>query len=139
MKTQTQAAQVASTIRKELKEKFPSIVFKVHSKNFAGGDDVTIHYDNACPSEDIEKIVNKYAGGSFDGMTDMYNYDYNKNYPTAKYVFVERHISEDIWEKTKLQLAKNYDINPNDENEWQRKFGCWSTAAIHRNLVNKYL
>lgn len=139
MKTLTQAAQVASIIRKELKEKFPSIVFKVHSKNFSGGDDVTIHYENAVPSKDIESIVNKYAGGSFDGMTDMYNYDYNKTYPTAKYVFVERHITEDIWEKTKLQLAKDYGINPDDENEWQRKFGCWSTAAIHRNLVNKYL
>jgi glyceraldehyde-3-phosphate dehydrogenase/erythrose-4-phosphate dehydrogenase len=135
----TQAAQVANTIRKELKVKFPGINFKVHSSNFSGGDDVRIHYENAIPAEDVEKIVNKYAGGSFDGMTDMYNYDYDKTGPTAKYIFVERHISEDIWEKTKLQLAKNYDINPNDENEWQRKFGCWSTAAIHRNLVNKYL
>lgn len=133
-------AQVAKLIRKKLKEKFPSIKFTVRSRSFTGGNDVRISYDNAVPSKDIEKITNKYAAGSFDGMTDMYNYNYDKTGPTAKYIFVERHITNDIWEKTKIYIAERYGIKDiTDEQEWFDKFGCWSSAAIHRELVNKSL
>jgi len=133
-------AEVAQTIRKELKEKYPNIKFSVRSRSFTGGDDVRISYDNAMPSKDIEKITNKYATGSFDGMTDMYNYDYDKTGPTAKYIFVEKHITNEVWEKTKKEIALYRDIKDiNNEQEWFNKFGCWSSAAVHRELVNKTL
>ena len=133
-------AQVAKLIRKKLKEKFPSIKFTVRSRSFTGGNDVRISYDNAVPSKDIEKITNEYAAGSFDGMTDMYNYNYNKTGPTAKYIFVERHITNDIWEKTKKEIAISRDIKDIDnEQEWFNKFGCYSNSAVHRELFNKYL
>jgi len=133
-------AEVAKLIRKELKEKFPEIKFNVRSRSFSGGDDVNIDYTNGVPDDEIRKIVNKYEGGSFDGMTDMYNYDYDKTGPTSKYIFVNRHISEDVWEKTKKELADRYGIKDiNDESLWQKKFDVWASVAVHRELVNKYL
>ena len=133
-------AEVAKLLRKELKEKFPEIKFTVRSRSFTGGNDVRINYINGVPADEIRKICHKYEAGSFDGMTDMYNYDYDKTGPTAKYIFVNRSISDDVWEKTKKELAYSRGIAEiEDENIWQDKFNCWSSVAVHRELVNKCL
>ncbi len=39
-------AIVAKTIRKELKEKYPSIKFTVGSRSYAGGNSVDVYYTN---------------------------------------------------------------------------------------------
>ena len=131
-------AQVAKLIRKELKEKYPKIKFVVRSSSFSGGNDVNIDYTNGVPADEIRKITNKYEAGSFDGMTDMYNYDYDKTGPTSKYIFANRHISEDVWGKTKIEIAKSYGLKDiNNEQEWFDKFNAWSNAVVHRELVNK--
>lgn len=133
-------AQVAKLLRKELKEKYPAIKFNVRSKSFSGGNDVNIDYTNGVPADEIRKICHKYEAGSFDGMTDMYNYDYDKTGVTAKYIFVNRHISDDIREKTKKDLAFSYGIaDAEDESLWQKKFDAWSSVIVHRELVNKTL
>ena len=138
MKTLTQAAQVAKAIKKELKEYYPNIKFSVQSKNFTGGNDVTISYTNAVPSKNIEKLIRKYEAGHFDGMTDMYNYDYAKTGITAKYIFVERHISDDVWEKAKQKIAQDFDIaDISDESLWQKKFNAWSGVMTHRYLDDR--
>jgi len=133
-------AEVAKLLRKELKEKFPGIKFNIRSRSFSGGNDVRIDYINGVPADEIRKIVNKYEAGSFDGMTDMYNYDYDKTGPTAKYIMVNRNISDDVWEKTKRDLAYSYGIaDVEDESLWQKKFDAWSSVVVHRELVNKCL
>lgn len=131
-------AQVAKLIRKELKEKYPKIKFVVRSSSFSGGDDVNVDYTNGVPADEIRKITNKYQAGSFDGMTYMYNYDYDKTGVTAKYIFANRHISKDVWEKTKIEIAKSYGLEDiNNEQEWFNKFNAWSNTVVHRELVNK--
>jgi len=132
-------AQVAKLIRKELKEKFPGIKFSVRSESFAGGNSVDIDYTDGVPDDEIRKIVNKYEAGSFDGMTDMYNYDYDKTGPTAKYVMVQRSISPEVWQKTKEELAAKYDIEIENDQAWFNKLGMWASVAVHRELVNKCL
>ena len=131
-------ANVAQTIRKELKEKFPSIKFSVKSESFAGGNSVDIYYTNGVPEDDIRKLVNKYESGHFDGMTDCYNYHSNRDYPTAKYVMVNRKITDDVREKTKRNIAERYGIKDIDnEQEWFDKFQAWSNTVVYRELVNK--
>ena len=131
-------ASVAQIIRKELKEKFPSIKFSVSSRSYAGGNSVDIDYTNGVPSDEIRKLTFKYQAGSFDGMTDMYNYDYDKTGVTAKYIFTNRNITNDIREKAKNIIAKDFGIvDINDENEWQKKFHAWPDTMIHRYLFNR--
>lgn len=131
-------AEVAQTIRKELKKKFPSIKFSVRSESFAGGNSIDIDYINGVPADDIRKIVNKYESGHFDGMTDCYNYHPGRDYPTAKFVMVNRRITEDIREKTKKDIAEKYGIkNINDNQEWFNKFQAWPDNVVYRELVNK--
>jgi len=130
--------QVAKLLRKELKEKYSSIKFVVRSRSFTGGNDVNIDYVNGVPSDEIRKMTYKYQAGSFDGMTDMYNYDYDKTGPTAKYIFVNRNITDDIREKAKNKIAKDFGIaNIDDENEWQKKFRAWSSVMVYRYLFNR--
>jgi len=133
-------AEVAQTIRKELKEKFPGIKFKVTSAGFAGGNSVDIYYNNGVPRSQVEKVVNKYQSGYFDGMDDIYKYYGNRDYPTVKYISVDRKITDDIREKTKIEIAKRYGIkNIEDENEWYDKFLAWSNTVVYRELIDKTL
>ena len=104
----TTSARAAAEIRKELKEKFPSIKFSVTSDNFSMGDAVTIKYTDGVQSDKIRAITNKYQYGHFDSMTDMYeNSNRNDTIPQAKYVQVERRMSEE----TNNLLRKEFDLN----------------------------
>jgi len=132
-------AGVAKSIRKELKEKFPKIKFSIRSESFAGGNSVDIDYTDGVPADEIRKIVNKYESGHFDGMTDCYNYYPGRDYPTAKYVMVQRNISKEVWQKTKEELAAKFRIEIENEKDWFNKLNMWSDIAIHRELVNKCL
>jgi len=132
-------AGVAKSIRKELKEKFPGIKFSVRSESFAGGNSVDIDYTDGVPADEIRKIVDKYESGHFDGMTDCYNYFPGRDYPTAKYVMVQRNISKEAWQKTKEELAGKFGIEISNEQDWFNKLRMWSSVAIHRELVNKCL
>lgn len=139
-KMKSEHAEVAQTIRKELKERFPGIKFSIRSECFAGGNSVDIYYTNGVPEDEVRKLVNKYESGHFDGMTDCYNYYSNRDYPTVKFVMVDRKITEDIRERTKIDIAKKYGIEDiNNEQEWFNKFNAWSNTVVYRELVNKSL
>lgn len=87
----TQAAQVSKMIRKMLSEKYENIKFKVTSKNYAGGNSVDISWNLGPVDTEIEKLVNKYQMGHFDGMVDMYEYSNSRSdIPQTKFVFTQR-------------------------------------------------
>lgn len=134
----TEAALAAKAIKSELKIAFPQIKFSVKSENFAGGDAVRIHYTDGVPTKVVEKITNKYQSGSFDGMTDMYEYTNSReDIPQAKYVQVYRDVSPEAKAKVKQDIATKFGIqNPGDEQEWQKVFRCWSDQVVWRELEN---
>jgi len=89
----TEAAQCAKEIKKVLKEKYPTIDFTVRSKNFSGGDDVNVYWNLGPTEQEIEKIIDEYSDGDFDGMIDLYEYrKHTDNKPRAKYVFAKREL-----------------------------------------------
>ncbi len=93
MKTKqlTQAALTAKAIKKELKKAFPTIKFSVKSSNFSMGDSVDISWNLGPHTDQVDKIVNKYQYGHFDGMTDYYEYSNKRDdIPQAKYVSTQR-------------------------------------------------
>lgn len=130
----TKSAQTAQAIRKELKASFPGIKFSVTSHNFAGGDSVHVDYDNGVPSEQVTKVVGKYEYGHFDGMTDCYEYSNGReDIPQAKYVQVQRNVTDDVRDRLKQDTAKKFGIaDASDEQEWQRVFHSWSDQVIWR-------
>lgn len=116
----TTAAEVASRIRKELKEKYPSIKFSVKSKNYSGGNSIRVLYTDFLPIEEIEKDLNKYEDGYFDGMEDLYKYKpdemevletgESKRVPRVKYLFVERNLSVQVTTTAMDFIYGNYDL-----------------------------
>lgn len=83
----------AMNIRADLKKYFPGIKFSVKSKTYAGGNSVYVSWTNGPTVKSVEEIINKYEGGSFDGMTDCYNYNtnvFNDVFGYTKYLFCDR-------------------------------------------------
>ena len=104
----------AANIRKELKRAFPGVKFSVRSECFTGGSSVDIRYTDGPDRESVEEITNKYQEGHFDGMYDIYEYHHKvwtEIFGSAKYVMVERDISEE----TRRQAARELDMDPDGD------------------------
>ena len=101
-------ALAAKAIRAELKAL--GIKARVRSDVFAGGDAVRIEANDVHPDifDEMKKIVNKYQYGSFDGMTDSYDYDNcNDKLPQVKYVTYCNNLSEVLRQKAYEYLLVN--------------------------------
>jgi hypothetical protein len=94
----------AKILASYIKAKFPHIKIERSSSSFANGNDIRIYVPNANDEEfeQIRTICNKFEEGTFDGMTDSYDYKdkserlrfyYNGEELDvgAKYVFVDRY------------------------------------------------
>ena len=88
----------AKNIRIELKRVFPSVKFAVRTSRYSGGESIRVCWTDGPTSDQVEAIINKYEAGSFDGMTD--SYDYRKDHAwtdafgDARHIFAERSNSE---------------------------------------------
>ena len=93
MKELTQAALTAKLIRKELKQLYPNVTFKVRSDNFSMGDSVDVIYQDGDLTNDQHRALQdelqaKYQYGNFDGMTDSYEYNNRQEHAQTKYLGV---------------------------------------------------
>lgn len=87
----------AKNIRIELKAAFPKTTFSVKSRRFSGGDSIDVCWTDGPTSDQVDAIINRYAAGSFDGMTDSYTYDHSAwtdAFGDAKYVHSSRKHSD---------------------------------------------
>lgn len=109
MKQMSEHARCAKAIRAELKKLFPETKFSVTSQTYSGGDSVRVSWTDGVQQEVITELTRKYQYGSFDGMTDCYNYD-NKNadLPQAKYIQTSRHMSEQYFQEYFEHIKKHY-------------------------------
>lgn len=102
-------AEAAKMVRKELKQTFPEIKFRVTSKSYSGGDSLRVSWINGPTSKEINAIISKYQYGHFDGMYDIYENSNNRNdIPQVKYVFADREIAEEIKEEVFKNLQRTH-------------------------------
>ena len=99
METIHNRVTAAKAIRMELKQRWPLTKFSVRSESYSGGSSINVSWELGPTGKQVEHIANKYEEGSFDGMTDSYNYDPTlvltkdnqiKRLGGAKYVFCNR-------------------------------------------------
>lgn len=105
-------------IRIELKELFPKTKFSIKSSCFSGGDDINVSWVDGPTVEEVNKIINKYEEGHFNGMEDIYEYkedrSFNNEYGGVKYVFSRRRYTSKFIklvakkEKINEEEIKNY-------------------------------
>lgn len=103
---------VAKNLRRELKVAFPGIKFSVKCSGF---DSVTIAWTDGPTKAAVEQISNKYSGGHFDGMEDMYHATrspWTEVFGSAKYIFVVRKHSPEAMAAAAQQVCKKYGWPP---------------------------
>jgi glyceraldehyde-3-phosphate dehydrogenase/erythrose-4-phosphate dehydrogenase len=147
MRQLTEAAKAAKMIRQELKKAFPSTKFSVTSSNYSMGDSVRIDWTDGVTTDQVNAIVRKYQYGSFDGMTDSYNYTNSRNdIPQAKYVQTHRRYSEQA-EMTCFEEVKSAyhgfesvtDMEQSSRDLFD-KYQCWTARNfVYRILVKRDL
>ncbi len=108
----------AKNLRAELKRAFPAVKFSVRSESYSGGDSIHVGWTDGPLLEDVDKISGKYQEGSFDGMTDCYNYDHENVWPDvfggAKYVSESRHESAALILKVATKMGFNLPAGVSD-------------------------
>lgn len=110
-------ARASANIKRELAEAFPGIKFSVRSDSFSGGDSVDIGWLDGPTSKEVEAITSKYRRGSFDGMTDCYDYDHSAYTAavdqwlgSARYVHCQRGSSDEVTHATARLLCEAHRI-----------------------------
>jgi Large polyvalent protein associated domain 29 len=122
----TEAAHVASIIRRELKDKFPGIKFSVTSDTFSMGDSVRISFDkgrNAPACTAVEAVVKKHQAGKFNGMEDIYEYTNKTGGPTVKFVTVQDDYPHSVRDAVHTRLSYR-----NSPEEWRAALDAELTA-----------
>jgi len=134
----TEAARCAKDIRGVLKAAFPGCKFKVTSSNFSMGDSVTIKWVDGPSSGMVDDQVMRFRDGSFDGMTDSYDYA-SKDATTpnrAKYVSTSRDYSEGLRERVAADLRALFAGSDHEiERETHSMLYRADLTASYRGLV----
>lgn len=131
-KTHTQSATTAALIKKILKKEYPHIKFSVCSDNFANGNSVDVSWTDGIPESKIDSFLRQFEQGTFDGMTDCYNYDNHADHPQAKYVHAQRHISESIRLQAEKDLCELAGVEYTGSN--MRLWDEWLSTQVWRRL-----
>lgn len=102
-------AAAAKAIRAKLKKTFPGVTFKVRSRSFSMGDDVSVSWADGPTTDQVERLVSYHEEGTFDGMTDMYEYDnVHSNIAQVKYVMTQRECSRPAYAATVDYINRRY-------------------------------
>jgi hypothetical protein len=72
--TRISTADTAKLIRKELKHYFPATKFSVRSHSYSGGSSINVSWVDGPTSKEVDLIVKRFQGASFDGMIDLKEY-----------------------------------------------------------------
>jgi hypothetical protein len=87
----------AKNMRIELARAFPGVRFSVKSRRYSGGDAIDVRWMDGPTDAQVDAIINRYSGGSFDGMRDCYDYSrdaWTDAFGDAKFVFSHRDYSD---------------------------------------------
>jgi hypothetical protein len=67
-------AETAGLVRAALKKSFPGVKFSVRSHTYSGGASIDVSWTDGPTRKQVEAVTYRYAGASFDGMTDSMSY-----------------------------------------------------------------
>ena len=104
MKKLTPAAQVAKLLK--TKAKSLGLEVKASSKNFSGGDSVSIKVLKGSDKSfnELKEYSSQFEQGHFNGMSDIYEYSNSRDdIPQTKYLFID--------DDRAVQILEYYDEN----------------------------
>jgi hypothetical protein len=105
----------AKNIRIELAAAFPGIKFSIKSRRFSGGDAIDVRWTDGPTGVQVDRIIERYAAGSFSGMDDLYTYSrsaWREAFGDAKYVGAGRDYSDAVIASCARLVFSKYGIDP---------------------------
>ncbi len=102
----------AKNMRTLLKAAWPKVKFSVTGSSFSGGNSIRVSWTDGPTSDEVDKIVDRFSPGWFDGMTDSYNYrtsPWSELFGSAKYISTSRDYSDALVAKAIAAIVKNYE------------------------------
>lgn len=98
----------AKMARADLKKAFPETKFSVRGSKYSGGSSIDVNWEAGPTTKQVEKVIGKYHGAEFDGMTD------SKHYTGARYqndyIFTHRELPDAIMKAEMKALAEKYHL-----------------------------
>lgn len=64
-------AETAKLLRVALRDAFPGVKFSVRSHTYSGGASIHVGWVDGPAAPTVDKVAGAFAGGRFDGMTDL--------------------------------------------------------------------
>ncbi|WP_231489896.1 LPD29 domain-containing protein [Pedobacter sp. Leaf170] len=124
----TEASIVSKTVKKLLTSNFKGIKFSVKSDIFSGGDSVSVKWSFGPTENEVNALIKRFQGGSFNSYEDIYEYNADsyevdkdgniKVQPTVKYISTSRRTPV-IEEAAKLICEK---FNVEYEGYWSKVY-----------------
>lgn len=126
----------AENIRRELKRAFPGVKFKVRSDFNC----VDIYWTDGPTSKQVKAITDKYKAGTFDGMTDCYEYDpdatFSDVFGDPRYVFGHR--EESIDGLRRAWVGSKYQGKAEDVPEDWKQAGGWNLGILRERVMEAW-
>jgi hypothetical protein len=104
----------AKNLRIQLKRAFPGVKFRVTTSRFSMGNSMRVSWTDGPNADQVGAYANLYSAGSFDGMTDSYNYEddaFTDAFGEAKYVQIERANSDQAIANVMHTMMAKYAAN----------------------------
>lgn len=98
----------AKNIRIELKAAFPGVKFSVKTSRYSMGNSIDINWTDGPTNDQVSAITCRYEAGSFDGMTDCYNYEHSAwtdAFGEGKYVHTRREYSDAVCDRVTAEVC----------------------------------
>ena len=114
----------AENIRRELKRQFPGVKFSIRYRSFSGGNSIDVGWTDGPATKRVNAILGKYESGSFDGMTDCYDYKkcsertWSDVFGSAKYIHAQRESTKEAVRKAWVEKGGRAEEVP-DTDEWK--------------------
>ena len=108
-------ADTAKLVRAELKKTFPKIKFTVRSSTYSMGASISVGWTDGPTENDVQAVVGKFSGSTFDGMIDLKSYhdsDLNgeKVHFGADAVMCSRSHSAELLRRRAARVAEKYGV-----------------------------
>jgi hypothetical protein len=104
----------AKNLRVELKAAFTGVKFTVRTSRFSMGNDLRVGWTDGPTTKQVDAVADKYSGGSFDGMEDIYNYSdtpWTDAFGSAKFVSTCRSDSDEAIADAIAALKSKYNAD----------------------------
>jgi hypothetical protein len=107
-------AETAKLVRADLKREFPGVKFSVRSDSYSGGASIRVRWTDGPTAPAVDRVVKRYEGSRFDGMTDLKygvsNWLCPVHGPRTAEVYGNSWDSESVGVELKAKYGIDYDV-----------------------------